>query len=65
MKYQIQPIPAITTAGTTMTDIAPRYSFSARQPWRKLPDPAQTASGMIKTMTAMAAVVFRKVSISP
>lgn len=63
MKYAIQPTAAITMAGTTITDMATIYSFNARKPWRKLPVPPHTANGMIITIAAMAATVFRKVSI--
>lgn len=53
---------ATTTTGTTIQPMAVRYALSACTPWRQLPEPAQTARGMMATMAAMTAAVFRKVS---
>ena len=50
-----------SAAGTTSTAMAIRYPLVACHAWERLPDPAQTASGMMATMQKMTAEVFRKV----
>lgn len=41
--------------------MATRNPLVACHAWEMLPEPAQTASGMMATMKAMTAAVFRKV----
>lgn len=52
---------ASTTTGTTIRAMTPKYSRSAPQPREADPVAAHTDRGMIITMTAMTASVFKKV----
>ena len=40
-----------------------RYATNACRPWRQLPEPAQTVSGMIKVITAMIPNILTKESM--
>lgn len=53
--------PASAAGMPTMRLMAVRYPRRASRAWRQLPEPAQTARGMMDTMTASAAKVLRKV----
>lgn len=60
-----QNTPPSTSPTPTMPPMISRYCLNARSPWRQLPEPAQTVSGMIRVITKITATVFRKVSITP
>lgn len=56
-------MPAINTPAQKRNAMIRQYRFVAYQAVRRLPEPAQTVSGMMRIIPAATANVLRKVSI--
>lgn len=62
-KAASQKMPASTRPAPVMQPMIFRYATNACRPWRQLPEPAQTVSGMIKVITAIIPNILTKESM--